>query len=93
MALREAGLDGAIRLIRDAEPQKPSTKIGWSKTRQRPMIQARMELAGLRRADPRTLFRQLSGDLDWITLKAVEKDCASGGMKPPTAWPPTCFAT
>ena len=61
-------------MIRDCEPQKPSTKLGWSKTRDATIIQARTELAGLRRADPRSLFRQLSGDLDWITLKAVEKE-------------------
>ena len=76
LALRSAGLDGAIELIRDQEPRKPSTRLGWSKTRDVTLIAARTELAGLRQADPRTLFRQLSGDLDWITLKAVEKDRA-----------------
>jgi serine/threonine protein kinase/formylglycine-generating enzyme required for sulfatase activity len=76
LALRAAGLDGAIQLIRDVEPQRPSTKLGWSKTQNVTIIQARTELAGRRRADPRTLFRQLCGDLDWITLKAVEKDRA-----------------
>jgi serine/threonine protein kinase/formylglycine-generating enzyme required for sulfatase activity len=74
LALREAGFEGAVQLIRGSDPAKPSTKIGWSKTRNVTVIQARTELAGLRRADPRTLFRQVSGDLDWITLKAVEKD-------------------
>ena len=30
--------------------------------------------AGKRNEEPRTLARRLQGDLDWITLKALEKD-------------------
>ena len=61
------GIDELRRRIRDDEPTRPSTRLtalGDTST----------ELAKRRGADPRTLRRQLRGDLDWITLKALEKD-------------------
>jgi serine/threonine protein kinase/tetratricopeptide (TPR) repeat protein len=65
--LREAGLDEIRRRIREDEPSKPSTKVttlGEAKTR----------TAERRCTDPRGLRRLLKGDLDWITMKALEKD-------------------
>ena len=59
-ALRNAGLDGMARMIRETEPQKPSTRLSGS-----PPSTIR---------DARTLERELRGDLDWIVLKAMEKD-------------------
>jgi eukaryotic-like serine/threonine-protein kinase len=55
------------RRIREDEPTKPSTRLTS-------LGESSLELARLRRADLRTLGRQLRGDLDWITLKALEKD-------------------
>jgi len=55
------------RRIREDEPTKPSTRLTS-------LGESSVELARRRRADLRTLGRQLRGDLDWITLKALEKD-------------------
>jgi non-specific serine/threonine protein kinase/serine/threonine-protein kinase len=55
------------RIIREQQPPRPSTRIS-TLTRQ-PGYKTRKRPAELRR-----LLRQLRGDLDWITLKALEKD-------------------
>jgi len=66
-SLRVAGPLAVQRAIREQDAQKPST-----------LLQTRRELtpsiAHNRNTDPDTLIRQIRGDLDWITLKAVEKD-------------------
>ena len=54
--------------LRDEDPQRPSTKYRT----QNP--EASAALARNRQTDPGTLGRQLRGDLDWIVLKALEKD-------------------
>jgi non-specific serine/threonine protein kinase/serine/threonine-protein kinase len=65
--LRDAGLDEIRRKIREDEPSKPSTKVST-------LGEATSRAAERRRTDPRTLRRLLKGDLDWITMKALEKD-------------------
>jgi WD40 repeat protein/serine/threonine protein kinase len=74
--LHSAGPDGMARIIREEEPDKPSTKLAvLHKTpTPRPNAHSADELARLRRSDWRTLQRELRGDLDWIVLKAMEKD-------------------
>jgi len=66
--LREGGADHIRQVIREEDPKTPSTRLstlgGEESTR----------LAQRRRIDPGTLQRRLRGDLDWITLKAMEKD-------------------
>ena len=69
-ALREAGFDGIRRKIREEEPSKPSTRLVTLGDA------ASTESARRRRVDVPTLRRQLAGDLDWITMKALEKDRA-----------------
>jgi eukaryotic-like serine/threonine-protein kinase len=66
-ALRAAGLDAILRVIREQEPPKPSTKV-------RSMGDGSTAAAEKRREEPRTFARHLQGELDWITLKALEKD-------------------
>ena len=66
--LRQAGFDGIRRRIREQEPSRPSARLGALGG------EATTESARRRRVDARTLRRQLSGDLDWITMKALEKD-------------------
>ena len=66
--LREGGIDHIRRMIREKEPKTPSTRLSTISG------QESTKLAQLRRTDIRTLERQLHGDLDWITLKAMEKD-------------------
>src|SRR5271155_1389451 len=66
-ALRTAGLEALLRAIREQEPPKPSTRI-------RTMGEASAASAEKRREEPRTFARHLRGELDWITMKALEKD-------------------
>src|SRR5262249_25000729 len=65
--LRAAGLAELLRIIREEERPTPSnrlTKLGATA----------IEVARCRRTDPAALRRQLTGDLNWIVMKAIEKD-------------------
>jgi len=53
--------------IRDLEPARPSVRFSRLGERGKP-------IAKQRATDARGLIRQLHGDLDWITMKALEKD-------------------
>lgn len=64
--LRQAAIDEMLRIIREEEPSKPSTRLSSS--------DARPTIAAARRSDPAKLARLLRGDLDWIVLKCLEKD-------------------
>ena len=67
--LREAAFDEIQRVIREEEPSKPSTKISESGD-------ALPSIAAQRKIEPRKLGKLLRGDLDWIIMKALEKDRA-----------------
>jgi eukaryotic-like serine/threonine-protein kinase len=56
------------QLIRAADPPKPSTRLSRSA--------ALAELAARRRALPGRLCTMVRGDLDWIVMRALEKDRA-----------------
>jgi non-specific serine/threonine protein kinase/serine/threonine-protein kinase len=67
-SLREGGTEHIRRVISEQDPKTPSTRLrtfsGEESTK----------LAQLRRIDVRTHRQKLHGDLDWITVKAMEKD-------------------
>ena len=66
--LRSVALDEFLQRLREEEPPKPSTRL-------RSHDQAvSSELARKRQTEPLMLARQIGGDLDSITLKALEKD-------------------
>jgi non-specific serine/threonine protein kinase/serine/threonine-protein kinase len=65
--LRAAGFDEMRRKIREDDPPTPSTRLSGLGGEQ-------TSVADRRRTDGRTLVRLLRGDLDWITMKALEKD-------------------
>jgi non-specific serine/threonine protein kinase/serine/threonine-protein kinase len=67
--LRSSGLDAMVRKICAEVPPKPSTRLST-------LGEASTTYAALRRTEPSTLRRELAGDLDWITMKALEKDRA-----------------
>jgi WD40 repeat protein len=67
--LRRAALDEVLRLVREGEPQRPSSRFI-------PATERGKTTAGLRHTEPRKLGHALRGDLDWIVLKALEKDRA-----------------
>jgi hypothetical protein len=66
--LLQHGLDGMRRTLREQEPQRPSTMVT---TLQHTELTATAEH---RRAEPPKLISLLRGDLDWIVMKALEKD-------------------
>jgi len=65
---REGGIDHIRKIICEQDPATPSTRLS------RTSLAESMESARRRQTDVRTLRHKLRGDLDWITLKAMEKD-------------------
>ena len=65
--LRQAGVEAVRRAIREREPVKPSTRITS-------LAAESGEVAHNRHVEPERLARLLRGDLDWITMRALEKD-------------------
>jgi len=65
--LNSAGFEGMMKLIREVEPHKPSTRLSS-------MGDSATQAAAQRRADVRKLGLLLRGDLDWIVMKCLEKD-------------------
>jgi WD40 repeat protein/serine/threonine protein kinase len=66
--LFRAGLDECRRTIREQEPVRPSTKLAT-------MIDVELTATASRhRTDAPKLIHSLRGDLDWIVMKALEKD-------------------
>jgi len=66
--LIRSGLDEMRRTIREKEPQRPSTRLST-------MLDADLTTVAKRQsAEPPKLVHFISGDLDWIVMKALEKD-------------------
>jgi serine/threonine protein kinase len=65
--VREAGFDEIRRLIREEEPPKPSTRLSTSGV-------ALAAISAQRQTEPAKLARLVRGELDWIVMKALEKD-------------------
>ncbi len=66
--LREAGFDEVRRVIREEEPPRPSHRVSTLGA------EAISTITAHRGVDARRLGRLLRGDLDWIVMKALEKD-------------------
>ncbi len=85
---RFAGFAEIQRILRDSEPPRPSTRLSGLSSpppaspappgppaQPQPAPGASPDLIARQRgASPSTLARSLRGDLDWITMKAMEKD-------------------
>lgn len=65
---QEAAWDEALRLVREEDPPSPSTRL--SSTAELP------GLAALRQLEPARLSRAVARDLDWVVMKALDKDRA-----------------
>src|SRR5262249_10335547 len=61
-----AGLLETLRVIREQEPTKPSKKLSTA--------DGLPTLAANRGMEPAKLTRMVRGELDWIVMKALEKD-------------------
>ena len=66
--LRSGGFAGMQRMIREMDPPRASVRLGAVE----PAESARA--AEARRSTRSALLRELRGDLDWICVKAMEKD-------------------
>jgi WD40 repeat protein len=64
--LQASGFLEMLRVIREVEPARPSTKLSKSGTLP--------SVADVRRTDPQKLVSLMRGELDWIILKCLEKD-------------------
>jgi tetratricopeptide (TPR) repeat protein/serine/threonine protein kinase len=64
---KNAGYDEIRRIIREEEPARPSTRL-------RTLRQDAATVSASWGSDPRALSRLLRGELDWIIIKALEKD-------------------
>ncbi|HEV3022045.1 MAG TPA: protein kinase, partial [Pirellulales bacterium] len=56
-----------LRMIREVDPPKPSTRLSESK-------ESLAGVAAQRRTEPARLTKAVRGELDWIVMKALEKD-------------------
>jgi serine/threonine protein kinase len=65
--IRQAAYSEILRMIREEEPPKPSTRLSDSGDRA-------ASLAAQRRSEPTRLAKQVRGELDWIVMKAIDKD-------------------
>jgi tetratricopeptide (TPR) repeat protein/tRNA A-37 threonylcarbamoyl transferase component Bud32 len=63
--LRQAALDEVIRILREEEPSKPSTRLSTD--------DALPSHAASRQTEPKKLMALLRGELDWIVMKCLEK--------------------
>jgi serine/threonine protein kinase/tetratricopeptide (TPR) repeat protein len=65
--LRSMAWDEMLRVIRDEEPPKPSTRLSSSKD-------ALPSIGAMRQTAPSKLATLVRGELDWIVMKSLEKD-------------------
>ena len=65
--LRTAAFTELLRMIKEDEPPRPSTRLTESS-------ESLPALAAQRRCDPAKLTRELRGELDWIVMRCLEKD-------------------
>jgi tetratricopeptide (TPR) repeat protein len=65
--LKQAALMELLRLIKEQEPPRPSTRLSESKD-------SLPSIAAQRHTEPARLTREVRGELDWIVMKCLEKD-------------------
>jgi serine/threonine protein kinase/tetratricopeptide (TPR) repeat protein len=66
--LRAAGLTEMLKIIKEEEPPRPSTRLSAT--------QEAAQIAAARRTEPVRLGKLLRGELDWVVMKCLEKDRA-----------------
>jgi WD40 repeat protein len=65
--LKQTALDELLRIIREDEPPKPSTRLGYSGERL-------ATISAQRGTEAAKLGQVLRGELDWIVMRALEKE-------------------
>ncbi|MCA9023553.1 MAG: serine/threonine protein kinase, partial [Planctomycetaceae bacterium] len=66
-SLHKAGYMEILKRIKEEEPERPSLRISDS-------IDSLESISSVRQVEPRKLSTIVKGDLDWIVLKAMEKN-------------------
>ena len=67
-SLLSAGYEEMRRILREEEPPKPSTRVSTLRDEERTTV------ARARHTDPKNLGGLIRGELDWIVMKALEKN-------------------
>ena len=65
--VREAGFGEILRMIKEEEPPKPSTRLSDSG-------ETLASISAQRQMEPAKLAKLVRGELDWIVMKTLEKD-------------------
>src|SRR2546421_1685925 len=65
--MKEAAYAEILRMIKEEEPQKPSTRLSDSG-------EALASISANRHTEPAKLSKLMRGELDWIVMKTLEKD-------------------
>src|SRR3979411_975321 len=65
--MKEAAYAEILRMIKEEEPQKPSTRLSDSG-------EALASISAQRHMEPAKLAKLVRGELDWIVMKCLEKD-------------------
>jgi tetratricopeptide (TPR) repeat protein/serine/threonine protein kinase len=65
--LSRVGYDEMRRIIREEEPPRPSTRLST-------LGQAASTISTRRQSDPKQLSKLFRGELDWVVMKALDKD-------------------
>ena len=66
-SLANKGLVKLLEIIRDSDPPRPSQRLSSSSHQS-------IDVSGLRQITPNKLQQALRGELDWVVMKAIEKD-------------------
>jgi serine/threonine protein kinase/uncharacterized protein HemY len=65
--LKTAAYDEVLRIIREEEPPRPSTRVSA-------LGQTAVTVSAYRKSDPKRLSQLFRGEVDWIVMKSLEKD-------------------
>src|SRR5881394_507699 len=65
--MKEAAYAEILRMIKEEEPPKPSTRLSESG-------EALASISAQRHTEPAKLSKLMRGELDWIVMKTLEKD-------------------
>jgi serine/threonine protein kinase len=83
-SLGKAALMEVLRIVREVDAPRPSARLST--------LDALPSVAANRGTEPAKLSRLMKGELDWLVLRALEKDRRRDTTRP-TVWPATSSAT
>jgi serine/threonine protein kinase len=66
LRMGKAALDEVVRILREEEPPRPSTRLSTN--------ESLPSLAAMRKTEPKRLTAMMRGELDWVVMKCLEKD-------------------